>query len=352
MKTNRTIVLLTPGFPENEQDTTCTTFLQDYVLSFKQLYPEIDLKIISFQYPFNKGDYKWNSISVYSAGGRNTKYFNRLLTWMRVWRQLSKINKETKIITLHSFWLTECSLIAQWFGRIYNIKHIGYIIGQDAKKGNKYLRLLNLKKIILVAITEHTSKEFYNSTSHLVNRIIPFGLNTDKIKFPKNGNRKIDILGVGSLIPLKQFDLFIDIIKELKKDFPSIESCIVGHGIEYDSLLKKINDNNLDSNIKLLKDLPHKEVFAMMNESKILLHTSSYEGQGMVMMEALACGMTVVCFDVGRVLSNEKMFVCMDKEMMLLKLKELLSNDDFNFDPIELQTMDNTVKIFAKIYEI
>src|ERR1035437_9359608 len=98
MKSNKTIVLLTPGFPKDEQDTTCTTYLQDYVLSFAKLYPKINLKVITFQYPYKEGNYKWNNIDVYSAGGKNTKYFYKIITWIRVWRQLSRINKESEIL--------------------------------------------------------------------------------------------------------------------------------------------------------------------------------------------------------------------------------------------------------------
>jgi glycosyltransferase involved in cell wall biosynthesis len=350
MKSDKIVVLLTPGFPENEQDTTCTTFLQDYVLSFIRLNPDVNLKIITFQYPFKEGSYKWNNVNVYSAGGKNTKYPGRIFTWIRVWKQLLKINKETKITILHSFWLTECSLIAYWFSKIYHIKHIAYLIGQDVFKNNKYLPFLNLNKIKLVAMSESIGNELFKTSGHHANNIIPLGVNITKTNFPQINQRDIDIIGVGSLIPLKNYELFIDIIKELKNSFPEIKSCVIGGGPEYDNLHNKIINNHLEANIELKGEIKHEKVFDIMNKSKIFLHTSSYEGQSTVMMEALSCGLTVVCFDVGRFHSIEKMHVCSDKESMIKSLKELLSKNNLNYEPIILQTMDDTVNDFVKLY--
>ncbi len=54
MKYSKHIVILTPGFPKNEQDTTCIPPLQAYVENFTAIHPEIKMSIISFQYPFFK----------------------------------------------------------------------------------------------------------------------------------------------------------------------------------------------------------------------------------------------------------------------------------------------------------
>jgi len=51
---------------------------------------------------------------------------------------------------------------------------------------------------------------------------------------------------------------------------------------------------NLQANVTLIDESPHQHVLAMMQQSKVLLHTSSYEGLVMVAPEALAAGAKVV----------------------------------------------------------
>jgi glycosyltransferase involved in cell wall biosynthesis len=86
-----------------------------------------------------------------------------------------------------------------------------------------------------------------------------------------------------------------------------------------------------------------------MYQSKIFLHTSTYESQGYVFLEALYCGLTVVCFDVGLVEQSNKMIVCANKEEMLEKLEILLKGkpDD---KPTLMKSINETVTEFQKLY--
>ena len=86
MKSIKHVVLLTPGFARDETDTTCTTFLQDYLLALKRIHPEIQLEVVALQYPFDRNRYLWNGITIYSAQGKSSTYFNRLITWIRAFK--------------------------------------------------------------------------------------------------------------------------------------------------------------------------------------------------------------------------------------------------------------------------
>ena len=342
----RAVIILTPGFAENEQDTTCIPVLQQYVSAFSKARPDIHLHVIAFQYPFKKGHYKWNGIDVYSAGGKGV-LFSRLFTWRRVIRELKRISKEYNVSTIHSYWLTECTLIGQRFAKKYNIKFIAYAIGQDVLKGNRYLKLLNFPNMRVVSMSESIANRFHELTGKQVIGIIPAGIDLSKV-IVTNESRTIDILGIGALIPLKNYTLFVEIISALKKDFPNIKAVIIGKGEQEELLKEKINTEGLQDNIQLLGGRPHSEVFSYMNKSRMLLHTSSYEGQSTVIMEALAMGLTVVCFDVGRV-DHEKVKVCANKDEMIQKLKASLSAE-LDFKPQILLSSEDTVKEFIKLY--
>ena len=209
---NKTVVILTPGFPADESDTTCIPALQDYVKCLHEEYSSLQIFVLAFQYPQRSGWYKWNGIDVFSAGGNDSKYIARINTWLKIFHQLKSINKKNKIHVVHSFWLNEATLVGQQFVRRKNIHHISTLFGQDSLPSNKYLHLLNFRKMTIVANSEFTARTFQKTTHHHTNDTIHFGLAEEKTSHVSLYERKYDIVGVGSLIPLKNYGLFIEII--------------------------------------------------------------------------------------------------------------------------------------------
>lgn len=264
--------------------------------------------------------------------------------------QLRRIRKEHGISVIHSFWLTEAAFIGQRFAKKHRIKHIAYGIGQDVRKQNRYLQFLPLSKINLVASSENTVNTFFASTGIRIPTIISAGLDVQKVK-PTDMPKTIDILGVGALTELKNYSLFLDIINELKRNRQDIKSAIIGKGEQEHILRTKIKALNLENNVQLLGEMPHSDVFSVMNKSKILLHTSGYEGQSTVAMEALAMGLTVVCFDVGRLHVEGRVIVCNDKSEMVNQLQKLL-NSPMRYEPVMVRTTDDMVNDFLKLYEV
>jgi len=348
MGKKKVIVILTPGFARDEQDTTCIPFLQQYIKTLSDMQPDIELRVIAFQYPFNRGCYNWKGINIYSAGG-NSALYNRLFIWMRVFWKLNQIKKQNDIAVIHSFWLTECTLIGQCFARMNKIKHVAYAIGQDVLKNNKYLKLLNLSNMNVVATSKDIAKRYHELTKCNVIKVIPSGIDVNRVTM-LNEQRTIDILGAGALTPLKNYLLFVEIVGALKNEFKTIKASIIGKGEQETLLREKIRKERLEDNVQLIGELSHPDVFSYMCKSKILLHTSSYEGQSTVIMEALAMGVTVVCFDVGRVHEAEKIIVCNDKKEMIMRLR-LLLNSNPDYKPILHRTGNDMVRDFIKVYD-
>jgi glycosyltransferase involved in cell wall biosynthesis len=347
-KLNKAIVILTPGFPADESDSSCIPALQDYVSGLHKKFPDLKIIVLAFQYPFKKGWYKWNGIDIFSAGGQNRKYFFRIITWFKILSQLKKIYREDSIQALHSFWLIESAFIAQWFAKRKTVKHIATLFGQDALAANRYLRFLNFERMTIIANSEFTAQTFFNSTNREANKIIPFGLNmneinagTDKIKY--------DVVGVGSLAKIKNYDLFIDIIAELAKTFPELKSLIIGEGDQRTHLQNRIDSYKLEHVIELKGSLSRPEVFQYLDQSKIFLHTSSYESSCHARLEALAFGCSVVSFDNGYLPKQPMVHVCRNKEEMIFTLQELLKAGKPLSKPV-VNSINETVTGFHEIY--
>ena len=309
------IIFLTPGFAEDENDTSCLPALQDFILGWKNAFPSIHYSIISFQKPFQKKEYTWNGIPVYSAGGRNRKGIDRFSTWASVFLKLVQ-TKNKKQTILISYFLTEATLIASVFAGIFKMKHIAIAAGQDVLKTNPFLQKINLKKCEVVVFNAKMAEALLASSGKHADHIIPMGINKDSMKNSNSAIRTIDVLVVGSLIPLKQIDQAIAVIGDVKKKFPMLHCEIIGEGPEKNFLQQLAIKTGAEKNITFTGSLTREQVFEKMEQSKILLHTSAYEGQATVITEALAAGMTVVCFDVGRIADHEKIKICQNTEEM------------------------------------
>jgi glycosyltransferase involved in cell wall biosynthesis len=348
MKSSNSIVLLVPGFPENEEDSTCIPALQLFAKNFDRVNSSLDLIIIAFQYPFKKGEYSWNGITVYSAGGKGKGKFFRLFTWITVIKYFFKIKSQRKISGIHSFWLSECALVGQFLSKLFSLPHVASLMGQDARSSNKYLKYLNLSQMIITSGSDFASDILKNNTGFNSSIIIPFGIE-NKNGSLNNLNRDFDIIGVGSLILLKNYFLFIDIIEELVNEFPLLKSVLIGEGELKEEISRSIINKNLSGNIFLTGKLQRNEVLDYMKKSRIFLHTSEYESQGLVFLEALYCGLSVVAFDTGFLPESKKVYKCTNRIDLADNLRKLLRCKK-EYNPEIHITAEDTAKRFNEIY--
>ena len=347
--TEKILLILTPGFPANEDDTTCIPPQQTFVKALKENNPSLKIIVVAFQYPFFKANYSFFGVKVISLDGRNKAKLARVITWIKAWNTLLKINRENEVIGILSFWLGECALIGKWFAKYHDIKQFTWLLGQDAKKGNIYYRLVQPTSSSLIALSDFISEEFNKNYSKLPAHTIPVGIDTSKFS-QEVFERNIDIIGVGSLIPLKRYDLFIHIIKEITGHMPGIRCVIIGKGSEKQNLLNSIQREGLQENITLMDELPHKEVLHVMQRSKIFLHTSTYEGFGTVLAEALYAGAHVISFTRPMHKSYQHYYGIQNKTEMIDKTLELLRNDQLNHDRVLMYSIDEIAEMMMKLF--
>jgi glycosyltransferase involved in cell wall biosynthesis len=285
------LVIITPGFPRDESDTTCIPFQQHFLLELKDAYPETKITVISLQYPYHTRPYTWNGIPVIPFEGKNKGGLKRLLIRRRVLQRLSKLHDHTPIDGLLSFWYGEGAACAELFANRHSVLHFCWLWGQDARSFNKYPARINMPSNRIISLSDFLQSEFEKNHSVRPLTVIPPGVATPGVEHQE---KKIDILATGSLIPLKRYDQLIRLIADIKAKFPSIRCTLIGDGPEHKNLLKLTAELKLQSNISFTGELPHEQVLDHMRAAKLFIHTSTYEGFGMVCLEAIAAG-AVVC---------------------------------------------------------
>src|SRR4051812_37146450 len=94
----QTLVILSPGFPKDKVDTACLPPQQVFVKALKEICPGLNIIVLTFQYPFFAAQYDWHGVKVISIGGKERRRIFRLITWMKAWLILKKLNKQYHLI--------------------------------------------------------------------------------------------------------------------------------------------------------------------------------------------------------------------------------------------------------------
>jgi glycosyltransferase involved in cell wall biosynthesis len=349
MNKPRALVVITPGFPPDEKDTTCLPFLQIAVKAFQQADPFLKVIVLAHQYPFFFKTYQWNGISVTAFGGAAKGKFSRVYSFFRVWRKMFKLTREYRIVGLLSLWLDKSAFIGNVSAKIYKLPHFCWLLGQDAKAGNRFVKLIKPKGGSLIANSDFIAGEFNRNYQILPEHVIPVGVDPTMFKGEQQ-ERDIDILGVGSLIPLKQYHLFLAVVKQLVTVFPNIKTVICGAGPELESLKKLIQDWDLTANVSLKGELPYPKVLQLMGRSKVLLHTSSYEGFAMVGLEALYAGAKVISFVRPMRKKIENWSYVYSLEEMVTLTTEILKDPDTVYEKVLPYSISDTAQAILKLY--
>lgn len=148
----------------------------------------------------------------------------------------------------------------------------------------------------IIAVSEHTRTQL-RTTLHYKGELslVSNGIDYTRIEPIIASATKSDIIYAGRLIPHKNVDLLIEAVKLLKTDYPHIRCIIVGTGPEYEKLKKLVTKYALEDNITLTGRLESSDdVYAYMKASKLFVSPSTREGFGITILEAIACGLSVV----------------------------------------------------------
>ena len=170
-----------------------------------------------------------------------------------------------------------------------------------------YPSLRNVDKVI--SISEFTKRELikYVGVCEENIRIVYLGLD-HKIYKPVSENRAIlqkfglpedvkVILYVGSELPRKNLPTLIKAFGELRKQYGNVKLIKVGnahssHGRK--KLMKLINELGLDNDVIFTGVVPEGELPQLYNAADLYVYPSIYEGFGMPILEAMACGCPVI----------------------------------------------------------
>ena len=288
------LIFICPAFPDNDNSTHIVPFIQQFTSAFNTQFQDIKIIIVSL-YLSKKSNYIWKNIEVISLGLNNELRVFRFINFFKGILKTYSLIKKNKTIGILSFWYTDAAIIGSVVAFLKNVKHYTWLQGQDVLKSNKYMRLFRPKINSLLALSNFQNEMFIKSFNKHAFKIVPIGINPSFFPKLNSGNRPYDLMCAASLIPLKNISLFLEIALEVKSRYENIKIIIAGSGPMKNELEEFVEKNGLKGNVTFTGLIPHKETLNLMNNSKILLHTSKFEGGGCVCYEALYSGCNVIC---------------------------------------------------------
>ena len=127
------------------------------------------------------------------------------------------------------------------------------------------------------------------------------GVDTKIMEIKPVASLSSDAVFVGRLLPHKGIFEAIETWQKVTQAYPDAKLNIIGHGTREitDEIKKRIKNYNLEGNINLLGYIHEKDkIYAYLKSSKMLLFLDHEAGFGLVVLEAMAAGIGVICYNL------------------------------------------------------
>lgn len=173
-----------------------------------------------------------------------------------------------------------------------------FLIGKSFTDRLLYVLFSPLKAIrkadLLIALTEHDAscwrRHRIKNIQVLPNPVTYYADSINDIK-----KERCRIIAVGRLASQKRFDRLIEAFTLISNRYPEWYIDIYGEGELHETLKNLITVKGLTGRVKLLNFV--QDIYTEYKRSQFIVLSSDYEGFGLVIIEAMACGIPVVSTD-------------------------------------------------------
>lgn len=152
----------------------------------------------------------------------------------------------------------------------------------------------------IVFVVNKPTREYFISNGFLSNSVfvIRNGIPYKQIASINPPEKEYTGVFLGRLVENKGIFDLIEIWQIVTKKYPFAKLCIIGDGPEKKNLKIKIEESGIGQNIILTGQAEGDTKYQLMKKSKIFVYPSYYESQGVVILEALACKLPVVVYNL------------------------------------------------------
>ncbi len=199
-------------------------------------------------------------------------------------RVVATLKRRQLVVTWHEVW-----------GHRYWVEYLGFAGRIAAMLELFAMRLPNL----IVADVQETADRLHAcgvAPSRVV--VVPIGVDAAAISAVPRGDRHFDVVCVGRLLEHKRVNVLIAALADQRARGNVLTCAVVGEGPECDALAWQVRELGIEDQVSFFGRVElHADVWALMKSSTVLALPSVREGFGIVVLEAIAAGASVVTSD-------------------------------------------------------
>lgn len=302
------IGILLPGFSSDEQDWAIP--VQQILV--RELTKHHRVRVIALRYPHRRGHYRLYDADVYALGvGAWTHGAGRLRLWWDTYALLAALHRQERFDVLHAMWADETGLIAAWSGRMLHIPAVVSIAGGELanlpeedyglqrSRFGRFTVGQALQRASFVIAASQYAYRLIAQRGYLVpetsSAVVPLGVDASLFSPAPQALSPNHLIHVASLIPIKDQTMLLHAVAKVEKATLDI----VGDGPLRPVLERLAADLAIAHRVRFVGAAAYPNMPQYFQQAALHILTSRHEGQGMVTLEAAACGLPTISTAVG-----------------------------------------------------
>jgi glycosyltransferase involved in cell wall biosynthesis len=301
--------LIVPGFSADAADW-CIPALRHLA---RALARTDDVRVVAVRYPYRAGRYAIEGAEVIAIGGAEARRGAALGVWRKTMGLLIQEHRRKRFDVLHAFWATESGFLTAIAGRLLRVPTLVSLAGGELvalpaiSYGDQRMPWERLKirasLHLASAVTAGSRYLLQLAQRHVPSarlKLAPLGVDLDLFK-PAAQKRQPPqtLVHVATLTPVKDQITLLRAFRLVNEKNPGARLDIVGDGPLRAELLRLAEDLGLDEAVRFRGEVDHAALPSVYQAGRGFVLTSRHEAQGMVAIEAAACGLPVTGTRVG-----------------------------------------------------
>ena len=302
------IGLVVPGFSADDGDW-CIPALRHLA---RELSTHDEVRVIALRYPYTRARYSVDGIETIALGGQLSHGLSTLALWREAIGLLTSEHRRRPFHVLHAFWATESGFLTALAGPLLRVPTLVSLAGgelvnlRDIDYGDQRLAIERLKVMIslrLASAVSAGSRLLAALAERRARRAVhraPLGVDT-ALFAPRHvpATEGYRLVHVGTLTPVKDQATLLHAFKRLHQRGIDARLDVVGDGPLRPRLQQLSYDLALESCVCFRGEIAHAQLPGVYGSARAFVLSSRHEAQGMVALEAAACGLPIAGTSVG-----------------------------------------------------
>jgi len=301
--------LIVPGFSADAADW-CIPALRHLA---RALARTDAVRVVAVRYPYRAGRYAIEGAEVIAVGGADARRGAALGVWRTTLGLLQQEHRRQKFDVLHAFWATESGFLTAIAGRLLRIPTLVSLAGGELVSlptiayGDQRMAWERLKIRASLRLTSAVSAgsryllalaQRHVPSNRL--KLAPLGVDLDLFSPSSIALARTNkLIHVGTLTPVKDQTTLLRAFRIVHQQSPHTRLTIVGDGPLRPKLEALTHELGLSDAVQFRGEIDHATLPAVYQSGCGFVLTSHHEAQGMVAIEAAACGLPVAGTRVG-----------------------------------------------------